>query len=122
MMAMHDAKEGSFMFAEWISSLRREPPVADPLPDLSPLDPAAVQALAAGVQQLCAVCEELVTLAARSDHAPDSPAQRLLLALPEQIEAVRACASEINYHGTLCTSPAADSYSLAALGQWVWNE
>ena len=67
MMAMYDAKEGFLMFAEWISSWRREPPAADPLPAPSPLDPAAVQSLAAGVQQLCGVCEDLLALAVRSE-------------------------------------------------------
>ena len=109
------------MFAEWISSLRRESPAADPLPDTAPLDPAAVQALAAGVQQLCTVCEELLALAARSDPSPGM-AQRLIYTIPEQIEAVRACASEIKYQGTLCAPSTTDSYSLTALGQWVWNE
>ena len=110
------------MFADWIMSLRREPPAADPLPASAPLDSVAVQSLAAGVQQLCNVCEELLALTAQSDHAPAGAAQRLLLTIPERIEAVRACASEIKYQGTLCAPPSDDSYSLAALGQWVWRE
>ena len=81
-----------------------------------------MQSLAAGVQQLCGVCEELLALASQSDHAPTGAAQRLLLTIPERIEAVRACATEIKYQGVLCAPPLDDSYSLAALGQWVWNE
>ena len=110
------------MFADWISTWRREPPAADPPPVPSHLDPAVVQSLATGVQQLCNVCEDLMALAARSDHAPAGAAHHLLHVLPEQIEAVRACATEIKYQGTLCAPPPADTYSLAALGQWVWNE
>ena len=110
------------MFAGWISSLRREQPAADPLPIPSTVDSAAVQSLAAGVQQLCNVCEELLALTAQSDCAPSGEAQRLLLTIPERIEAVRASASEIKYQGTVCAPPSDDAYSLAALGQWVWNE
>lgn len=118
MMANPDAKDGP-MFSDWLSSLRQRT-VSDTVA-LAPnsTDTATVQSLATGVQQLCALCEDLLTLVSCWD-APDE-ARPLLDTLPEQLEAVRASAAEIKYQDA-SGAPADDSYSLAALDRWVWRE
>ena len=118
MMAASDAKDGPSMFSDWLSYLRNDR-LAAATCDTAP-EPDAVQALAAGVLQLCTLCEELVDLvplAAAPEAVPP-----VLSVIPAQIAAVRACADEIQCRPVVLPAVPMDPYSLAALGEWVWRE
>ena len=79
---------------------------------------SAARSLAVGVLELCGLCEELLTLAAARDAAPDS-----LSTISEQLEAVRATATPLVCQSNAATDEAGDKdYSLSALGLWVWRE
>ncbi len=106
------------MFSDWLASRRTEQPAPDSRPGQG-LESEAVQALAMGVQSLCTLCEQLLDLV--SDTAPEA-AQSLLRDIPEQLQAVRACAGEMKYRDILEAPEHGDPYSLASLGQWVWRE
>ena len=79
-----------------------------------------VGSLAAGVECLCTLCENLLTLIPIA--ALPVEAQSRLGSLPEQIAAVRASADDIRYQQALHDSTTDDPYTLAALGQWAWRE
>ncbi len=101
-MANSHAKDGPTVYPERLDS---PPPHAD----------AAARSLATGVLELCALCENLLTLAAAHDAAPEH-----LTVISEQLEAVRATASPLAVTPGVETDP--DPYSLSLLGQWVWRE
>ena len=103
------------MYSDWLTFLRRARPDAAPAP--SPPNPDAVLSLAAGVQQLCVLCEDLLALV-----PPQELPTPLLRAIPEQLDAVRACADDIRSREFLRAAASAVPECLAAPGPLVWRE